>query len=274
VTQAASRLDSYRTEQLTIGGCRLVADVRPGDGVPCVYLHGALLSRTDSRRLFDDPGFAGPVVLPDSRGHGSSVAGDYSDQTWDRLIADVVAWLDHLDLYDVFLAGASMGAVIAPAVALARPDRVSSLGLVLPVLLGRDMPAPADHQRALTALSAAFATPSLDAIVSGYASTPAVAEWVRALPQKHEDLAGVCAYFQQDRTVAGLPYTTVDLATLTIPTTIVAGADAVHPAVVGEQLAEILPNANLVPLAGVPAAQQEAVISAALLDHLRQRTTQ
>ena len=263
-------VDRFEMTALTVGGCRLVADVRPGSGTPTVFLHGALVSRADARRLFTDPRFAGPVVLPDSRGHGSSVHGDYSDQSWRRLIADAIAWIDHFDLRDVFLAGTSMGAVVAPAVALARPDRVTSMALVLPVLLGRDRRPSTDHQTALEGLSATFAVPSVDHMLekSAAATAPAFADWVRSMPKRHEDLRGVSAYFQQDRSVAGLPYTTADLADLRIPTTIVAGVDAVHPAEVGRQLAEILPDAQLVELAGVPLDRHEAAISAAFLDHL------
>lgn len=268
MSQALPSLDEYQTKFLTVGGCRLVADVRDGDGTTCVYLHGALMSRVEARRLFGGPDFRGPVILPDSRGHGDSVSGDYSDQSWQRLIDDVVAWLDHFDAHDVFLAGTSMGAVVAPAVAMARPKRVSSLGLVLPVLLGRDNRPSVEHQKALDALSASFEVPALDHIVSRYAETPGVAEWIRGLPRTHKDLAGVSAYFQQDRSGAGLPYTTDDLRQLHIPATVVAGSDAVHPAEVGRRLAEILPDAQLVELTGIPLSQHEAHISAAFRDHL------
>ena len=58
-----------------------------------------------------------------------------------------------------------------------------------------------------------------------------------------------------------------DVGTLT-PGKIVAGVDAVHPPEVGRQLAEILPDAQLVELAGVPLDRHEAAITAAFLDHL------
>ncbi|MBA4793127.1 MAG: alpha/beta fold hydrolase [Phenylobacterium sp.] len=67
-------------------------------------------------------------IALDQRGHGES-AKLYEPEAYgrDRLAADVIALLDHLDLRRVDLFGYSMGARTALAAAMAAPERFSNL---------------------------------------------------------------------------------------------------------------------------------------------------
>ena len=95
--------------RLEVAGCVLEADVTGGTGGPIVFLHGASSSRADARRILDLAGTDRPLLMPDSRGHGDSSEGAVAGQSWQQLIDDAVAWLDHIDARDAVVAGVSMG---------------------------------------------------------------------------------------------------------------------------------------------------------------------
>jgi pimeloyl-ACP methyl ester carboxylesterase len=74
------------------------------------------------------------VVRLDFRGFGQSPAPWAAFRNRD----DVLAVLDHLSIGSAHLVGASMGGIVSMQVALAAPDRVSSLVLLAPGLPGHD----------------------------------------------------------------------------------------------------------------------------------------
>lgn len=258
------------TERIEVADCWLEADVTAGDGGPVVFLHGASQTRVDARRIMEQAGVTRPLVLPDSRGHGGSVEGDFTSQSWHQLVDDAVAWLDHVDARDAIVTGISMGAIIAPAVALARPERVSSLVPMYPVFLGSDSPPTDGHWSMLTILLATFSVPDPEVIIgalapagSGIDDAP-----MRAQLATHRNLAGVSAYFNADRSAESLPYTTDDLRAMQMPVTVVGGADPFHPADVARQLAELFPNSELVELLEVAPDAHEAAMAHAIRDHI------
>lgn len=258
---------SWVSKHIEVAGCGLVADVRDGVGSPLLFLHGAGVSRVDARRLLEALDMDCPLIVPDSRGHGESVNGAYDLQSWQQLIDDASAWLDTLDVRDAVVAGMSMGAIVTPGVALARPDRVSSLVPIYPVLLGNDMPPHPHHWAALSVLLEMMAIADPDAMLA--AVPEAERESTKERLALHRELDGVCSYFRGDRRAEALPYTTHDLAELTLPVTVVGGADPFHTAEVAQELAGIFSNATLVELAEVPPDTHEDAIVAALGDHLR-----
>jgi pimeloyl-ACP methyl ester carboxylesterase len=79
------------------------------------------------------------VVAPDLRGHGSTqLKADPAGRTsWRDFRDDLIALLDTLDGPPVTLAGHSMGATTALLAAERRPDRVSNLVLLEPVIFPR-----------------------------------------------------------------------------------------------------------------------------------------
>lgn len=105
---------------------------------PVVFLHGLLGNKRNFASLARS--LAGQLQTPrrifglDLRNHGDSVVGEQQheqqqqvDMSYDRMAADVVAFLDKLQLRQVVLIGHSMGGKIAQAVALRYPDRVHGL---------------------------------------------------------------------------------------------------------------------------------------------------
>lgn len=115
------------------GGVELAVDER-GEGTPVVLLHGVTASR--------DYGVMGSGVLPasgarvvsyDARGHGqSSPAPSPDGYGYADLEADLLAVLDALALQRPVIAGASMEASTALALALAHPDRVAGMAVITP----------------------------------------------------------------------------------------------------------------------------------------------
>src|SRR6188474_1334931 len=102
-----------------------------GRGEPLVLLHGV----TESSESWHEAGYVDRLlrrgrrlILIDCRGHGRSgkphEPAAYSGR---RRAADVVAVLDRAGVQHAALMGHSMGGVVALAVALHHPDRVSSV---------------------------------------------------------------------------------------------------------------------------------------------------
>jgi pimeloyl-ACP methyl ester carboxylesterase len=113
------------------------------DGPPLVLLHGLLLSSANQERVaraLEKP----RVLLLDLHGHGrSSQPADPARYTWQSMVDDVTALLDHLEIEKSALGGLSLGANVAIAAAEQCPERLSSLILEMPVLArGSDVAKP------------------------------------------------------------------------------------------------------------------------------------
>lgn len=121
---------------------RLAAEVA-GEGAPVVLLHGLTATRryvVMGSRALERAGHR--VVAYDARGHGrSEPAGERRAYGYEQLAGDLLAVLDRLELERALLAGVSMGAHTALALALRAPRRVAALVLITP---GYD---PARHGR-------------------------------------------------------------------------------------------------------------------------------
>lgn len=103
----------------------------PEAGRPFVLCHGFSGSAHDFALHLPALAEHRRVVALDHRGHGRSTkTGDPGSYTLDRLTADLVAFLAHLDAGPVDLLGHSMGGRLVMNVAIARPDLVHSLVLM------------------------------------------------------------------------------------------------------------------------------------------------
>src|SRR5262249_8737538 len=75
------------------------------------------------------------VITPDLLGHGrSSRPQDMTLYSMRQFGEQVVALLDHLDIDEAVIGGASLGANTALQVAVDRPDRVRAMVVEMPVL--------------------------------------------------------------------------------------------------------------------------------------------
>ncbi|MEL6892178.1 MAG: alpha/beta hydrolase [Actinomycetota bacterium] len=108
-----------------------------GDRPTIIWGHGLSSSMASEDGLaLVDWSVAAPdhrVVRYDARGHGHSESTEQPEAyRWDRLAADQLAVADALDVDRYIAAGASMGCATALLAALAAPDRVTALVLVIP----------------------------------------------------------------------------------------------------------------------------------------------
>ena len=121
------------------------------DGIPVLALHDLLADRGQLRALSESPYDAlFRVTLPDARGHGASPMLSGGGYPARELAADALMILDAERLPAAHLVGLGWSASTALAVAVAAPERVTSLvlaGPYLPALVAGSSD-PAAHQTA------------------------------------------------------------------------------------------------------------------------------
>lgn len=103
--------------------------VEQGDGVPVVFAHGYDMDHTMFAPQFEDLPDRYRCIAWDMRGHGGSdcPAGPWSMQD---LVDDMMAFIEGVDAVPCHLVGMSVGGMIAPRIALQRPELVRSLVLI------------------------------------------------------------------------------------------------------------------------------------------------
>ncbi|MFO0909115.1 MAG: alpha/beta fold hydrolase [Isosphaeraceae bacterium] len=248
---------------------KLNADVT-GSGPALVLLHGFPLDRT----MWDSQ--VGPlaathrVVTLDLRGQGKSEAapGVYGMET---MAADVFETLDGLSLTEpVVLAGLSMGGYVALAAVAAKPERIRGL-ILLDTRAIPDTPEAASNRE--TSARKLESDGNVGELVDGMiprlfgattrATNPALIEATRQsmLGNRPGGLAGAL------RGMAVRPDRTPLLASITVPTLVVVGAeDQISTPTESESIASAIPGARLVviPSAGhlTPLENPEATTQA------------
>lgn len=105
---------------------------RQGDGPAVMLLHGFPEIAYSWRHQIPVLAEAGyQVIAPDQRGYGwSDVPEGRGAYAMTELVGDVIAILDHDGIEDAVIVGHDWGALIAPWVALFRPDRVRGVALL------------------------------------------------------------------------------------------------------------------------------------------------
>ncbi|HWJ76225.1 MAG TPA: alpha/beta hydrolase [Kaistia sp.] len=93
---------------------------------PVILLHGGLGSSVDWRNQI--PALVGKhkVIVADSRGQGRSTRAG-QPISYDLMMSDVLALMDHLKIKKAAFAGWSDGGIIALDIAIHHPDRISKL---------------------------------------------------------------------------------------------------------------------------------------------------
>jgi len=240
-------------------------DVGPRDAPDTiVLLHGFSSNRNENWRRV---GWLGAferrrvrAIAFDLPGHGESdKPHDPAAYRIDVLTADIAAALDALDVPTATLMGYSMGARLALAVALARPERFDRL--ILGGVGGKIFDAPPGNPMA-EAMEAA----NVDAI-----SDPLLKSFRMFAEEQGEDRQALAA-FARARSDGG--YDRDELARLRLPTLVVAGA---RDTLAGspDDLAAEFPSGRSVTLPGCDhfSAIAHALFKAAVFDFLEETAT-
>lgn len=120
----------------------------PGEGDPLVFLHATGFHARCWDAVIEKlpPELAGrPCYAIDLRFHGTS--GKTGDVEWPIMAHDIINALDKLDLQNVFLIGHSIGGYLATITAAKRPERVSRLLLLDPVIMAPERYAMSKQMR-------------------------------------------------------------------------------------------------------------------------------
>lgn len=246
------------------GGVRLFA-VEDGAGRPIVMLHGPMASYLASLPLIAPLASRYRVVAPDVRGGGKSWSG--APLTFDQLADDVAALLDHIGAEQAVGGGVSGGSGVALRFALRHPGRTAALVLVKPVYAGEGRGYTEEQRKTFTRMDA-VASRALDEGVQVlrplYANLPPPEKALAML--EGFDAASVVA---TSRFVASgaQPFTSAaDLRSLAVPTLLVRGDDALHPAEVSDLYAENIPGCTVVPATADVASEIGAFCDRVLAD--------
>jgi pimeloyl-ACP methyl ester carboxylesterase len=258
------------------GALLWVQDTGEGPGV--VLLHGLTATHryvVMGSRALERSGHR--VVAYDARGHGqSSPAADSRAYEYSDLVEDLETLLDALGIERAVLAGASMGAHTALALALRAPERVAGLVVITPAYEPSEM----DDAKRLArwdALAAGLREDGIEGFLRAYGEPTSDPRWhdtveqvIRQRLTLHEHLEAVADALEvvpRSRPFGALE----ELRAIEVPTAVVASDDAAdpgHPQAIGELYAGLIPGARLVtdPPGRSPVAWQGSQLSHVIAD--------
>ena len=122
-------------DRARVNGVEIEYEVR-GEGEPILLLHGGLLADENTPLLLEPALTDGHKVINyHRRGFAGSEHPSGHAQIGDQ-VADAVALLDHLGIDQIHVVGHSLGGVIGIQIALDHPDRVLTLALMEPAVMG------------------------------------------------------------------------------------------------------------------------------------------
>lgn len=226
-----------------------------GEGSTVALLHGLTATRryvTMGSRTLERAGHR--VIAYDARGHGRSTPAPDRAYGYERLASDLRAVLDSSGVERAVLAGVSMGAHTAVRFTLESPERVAGLVLITPAYEPSSL--GAEHYMARwDALARGLREEGVDGFVRANHVETLPEEWREivdlALRQRmagHEHLDAVADALES--VPRSRPFEDMSqLATISVPTAIVASrdeADPLHPLAVGARYAQLIPGAQLV----------------------------
>jgi pimeloyl-ACP methyl ester carboxylesterase/quercetin dioxygenase-like cupin family protein len=239
--------------RVAVEGAELHVEVA-GDGLPIVLVHGLGLSGALWNRMRDTLGSGYRLVLVDLRGAGRSRELERSDLSLGRWADDLGEVVRGLELDRPVLVGHSLGANIALKHALERPGEVGAL-----VLLGAEANLSNLAPRMLAAAER-IESVGLETWVDQFWSKnppfsqaslrrdPSILDEYRERLLENDEVD----YVRQCRAIASAESLADRLASVAQPVLVVVGADddrtlPEH----GRRLAQAMPRARLVELAGV-----------------------
>ena len=236
---------------------------------PTVVLGGSIGATLESwNSLIDELAQDHRVIAYDHRGHGGSPAPD-GPYTLGELAADVLAVMDDWQADRASLVGLSLGGMVAQRIAAQQPDRVDRLVLLCTASHYDD---PASWRQRAAVVREGGTEAVADVTLERWFTPayrhnhqPVVQRWRRAiLGIDREGYAGCC------EAIAGMDLRG-DLARITAPTLVLAGADDPAAPPQGLQaLAESIPDARfaVVPGAHVPTIEEPVAVNAEIRTHL------
>jgi pimeloyl-ACP methyl ester carboxylesterase len=243
---------SLEREGVELAGEELAGEGAGGGAI--LLLHGLTATRRyvlhGSRHL---PRHGLGLVGYDARGHGASGVAPAGSYGYDALADDAAAVIAaRMGEGRPVLAGHSMGAHTAVALALRDPGRIAGLVLIGPAALGT--PAPDEALAYWDRLADGLEQGGVEGFVAAY-DNDLPARWrepvlriTRQRLEAHEHPEGVARALRE--VPRSLPFEGMsELAFLDLPAMVVAShddADPSHPYTVAEAWAETLPRARLV----------------------------
>jgi pimeloyl-ACP methyl ester carboxylesterase len=105
------------------------------DGPPVVLIHGMADSSRSWSLTTPFLGQGYRLIMPDLRGHGGSDKPDTRDYPVSLHASDIAALIDGLGLKKAFVAGHSLGSMIAQALAINYPEKALKIALVSSALV-------------------------------------------------------------------------------------------------------------------------------------------
>lgn len=229
-----------------------------GEGAPLLWAHALMssIAHEDALHgLWCMPPRDVQLVRYDARGHGRSPPSDAaSDYTWPALGRDLLAVADALDARRFIAGGMSMGCAAALHAALAAPQRIEALLLVLPPAIWEGRVEQAHHYRRAVRLGQMAGGRMLGKLMSRDAGRVLPAWLAQAAPDKvalaadgmRQVANGALSAMFDGAAQSDLPEPVEFEALAAIPALIVGWAgDAAHPLASAERLHALLPKSEL-----------------------------
>lgn len=245
--------------QFQSGDVTIAYDDAGTGGRPIILVHGFASNRNENWRRM---GWYGALerrrmrfAAFDARGHGESgKPHDAASYAREKMVGDIFALMDRLGVQRADLLGYSMGARLALAAALAKPERIGDL------ILGGIGGALFDPPPPGTPMADAMHAPSIEAI-----SEPLLRGFRQFADEQGEDRLALAACAQGRDT----NFTPDDVSKLAVQTLVAAGA---RDQLAGDpqELAALIPGAKAVTLPGCDhfSAIPHALFKAAVFDFL------
>lgn len=243
-----------------------------GTGAPLLLLHAFPLGRAMWQAQIDTFARTQRVLVPDIRGLGDSTLGAGAT-SMDRYADDAAALMDHVGIARCVVVGVSLGGYIAFALHRRHPDRITGLVLANTRSLP-DTPEAREARAATARMVVAQGTGTLAESMTPKLLAPAAPADLRArvhaIISANRQLGVVAAL----GALAERPDSTATLATILVPTLVVAGEhDALIPLEESRTMAEGLLDATfaLIPDAGhLACMEQPEAFNRELADWMQQ----
>jgi pimeloyl-ACP methyl ester carboxylesterase len=129
-----SKFTEPRSSFVTVNGVRLHTQDWGGDGAPIVLLHATGFLGRIYRPLAERLRAVGHVYSYDQRGHGDSSAAPGGEYSWEWTMRDLEGFITTMGWPSVRAIGHSAGATAIGSLACERPDLISRVVLLEPVI--------------------------------------------------------------------------------------------------------------------------------------------